>query len=80
MTTADRISLAASYALFKVARARSRGLPIELVVNLSGDGRSVYEIVKDAASRFLGMDVSFGGTVPPDAMVRQCLEAGTSAF
>lgn len=78
VTTPDRIPLAASYALFKVARARFRSLPIELLVNLSGDGRSVYEIVEAAASSFLRMDVSFGGTVPPDDMVRQCLEAGTS--
>ncbi len=78
VTTSSRISLAASYALFKVARTRFHGLPIELLVNLSEDGRSVYEIVNAAASNFLGMDVSFGGTVPPDDMLRECLEAGTS--
>ena len=78
VTTGDRIPLAASYALFKAARARFAGLPIELLVNLSGDGRSVYEIVETAASSFLEMDVSFGGTVPPDDRVRECLEAGTS--
>ncbi len=47
-------------------------------MNSSEDGRSVYEIVNGAASNFLGMDVSFGGTVPPDDMLRECLEAGTS--
>ena len=78
VTTPGRISLAANYALFKLARSRFRGLPIELLVNLSGDGRPVYEIVKAATASFLGMDVSFGGTVPSDDMLRECLETGTS--
>lgn len=78
VTTPDRISLAASYALFKVMRARFGALPTELLVNSSEDGHSVYEIVDAASSNFLGVDVSFAGTIPPDDMLRECLEAGTS--
>lgn len=78
VTTPSRIPLAASYALLKVAGSRFHGLPIELLVNFSENGRSVYEIVETAASNFIGVDVSYGGAVPPDDMLRECLEAGTS--
>ncbi len=78
VTTPSRISIASNYALFKVARSRFHGLPIELLVNSSEDGRSVYQIVNAATSSFLGVDVSFGGTFPRDDSLRECLESGTS--
>ena len=78
VTAADRISLAASYALFKGARSRFESLPIELLVNAVGErrGRSVHAIVRAAALSFLATDVRLGGTIPSDDSIVAALESG----
>jgi len=80
VTAQDRISLAASYALFKVARARFEPLPVELIVNGVDEapGRSLHAIVRAATQAFLGTDVSFGGAIPFDPYVDDALTTGGS--
>ena len=80
VTAPDRIALAASYALFKVARARFDTLPVELIVNSADErkGRGLHAVVRAATQSFLGTDVLFGGTIPIDERLESCLEAGES--
>lgn len=80
VTSPERISLAASYALFKLARTRFEALPIELVVNGADDrrGRTLHTVVRTATQSFLGTDVRLGGAIPDDPGLRQQLERGGS--
>lgn len=80
VTSPDRLSLAANYALFKVARTRFETLPIELVVNGTEErhGRNLHSVVRSATQSFLGTDVRFGGTIPVDSLLQQGLELGRS--
>lgn len=82
VTTADRISLAASYALFKVARARFHGLPVDLVVNRADatEGSDLHALVGRAARSFLSTDIGFGGTLPVSTEVEGRLQAGASLY
>jgi MinD-like ATPase involved in chromosome partitioning or flagellar assembly len=68
VTGTDRVSLAASYALVKVALARFQGLPVELVVNRTAGprGSAAHRIVDGAAERFLRLSVPMAGDVPDD--------------
>jgi len=78
VTSADRISMAASYALFKVARARFEALPVELVVNASEEreGRNLHATVRAATHSFLQTDVPLGAVIPRDDAVASGLEQG----
>lgn len=78
VTAPGRISLASSYALFKVASSRFESLPVELLINgvSEGDGRSLHAVVRQATQSFLGTDVRFGGTIPRDAELQEGLETG----
>lgn len=80
VTSPDRISLAASYALFKVLRARFERLPIELMVNGSDehDGRGIHAVVRAATQAFLGTDVRLAGIIPVDNALRDQVQRGRS--
>lgn len=80
VTAADRISLAGSYALFKVVGQRQPELPVEVLINGRGEpqARSVFRIVETAATRFLGIPVSFAGGIPEDPTIRNAVANGTS--
>ena len=80
LTAPDRISLAASYALFKVLRGRFAELPIELLVNGTDEhqGRTLHAVVRTATQSFLGTDVRLGGTIPTDRVVAGYVESGRS--
>ncbi len=82
VTTGDRISLAASYALFKVARARFRGLPVDLLVNRAdaAEASDLHAVVGRAARSFLATDIGFGGSIPTSPEVVWSLQAGVSLF
>jgi flagellar biosynthesis protein FlhG len=82
VTSPDRISLAANYAMFKIARARFETLPVELIVNGADErrGRSLHAIVRAATQSFLGTDVRFGGTVPRDDLIGVAIESSASLF
>jgi MinD-like ATPase involved in chromosome partitioning or flagellar assembly len=80
VTTGDRISLAASYALFKVARARYRGLPVDLLVNRADAAQAsdLHAVVGRAARSFLATDIGFGGSLPTSTEVASRLQSGES--
>ncbi len=77
VTGTDRVALASSYALVKVARGRFGGVPVELIVNrVSGNaGLAAHRIVDGAAERFLRADVPLAGVVPEDGELRPAVEA-----
>ncbi|MFQ5538168.1 MAG: MinD/ParA family protein [Gemmatimonadota bacterium] len=78
VTGPGRISLAASYALFKVARSRFEELPVELLVNTATDraGQTLHAVVRQATQSFLATDVHFGGAIPEDEELHRLIEAG----
>lgn len=80
ITVDDRISLAANYALFKVARTRFAPMPIDLLVNFSTDPRAfdVHALIHSAARHFLSRDIAFGGSVPEDLGLRAWMRDGGS--
>ena len=80
VTAPDRISLAAGYALFKVARTRFPDLPVDVVVNgtSSANADEVFSVVQAAAATFLATPVSHAGSVPQDTVLEAALEAGRS--
>ncbi len=68
VTAPERVAMAATYALLKVARERFPNLPMEILVN-HGEGVSVEEVFRmmaTAGRRFLGLQVAFGGSIPRD--------------
>ena len=79
LTTPDRVSMAATHALLKVAGARFPELPLEILVNM-GDVVSAdesYRMMAQASDRFLGIRPAFAGSVPEDPALREHLETGT---
>ena len=77
VTSTDRVALAASYALVKVARGRFGSVPVELIVNqvAGNNGLAAHRIVDGAAERFLKSDVPLAGGVPEDIRLREAVEA-----
>lgn len=78
VTSAERISVAATYALFKVARSRFASLPVELIVSGASrlSGQATHGIVQAAAESFLDTRVDLGGAVPRDDALVSVLESG----
>lgn len=79
LTSPDRVSMAATYALLKIARERFPALPLEILVN-QGDGMTVEEVFQMmalAGRRFLGLQVAFGGSVPRDRELAQGMDGGS---
>ena len=76
VTGTDRVALASSYALVKVARGRFGKVPVELVVNrVSGpSGMAAHRLVDGAAERFLHADVPLAGVIPDDPSVAAAVE------
>jgi MinD-like ATPase involved in chromosome partitioning or flagellar assembly len=78
LTSPDRVSMAATYALLKVGRERFPALPMEVVVN-HGQGvgaEEVFQMMAQAGERFLGLKVAWGGSVPRDATLAAVHEKG----
>jgi flagellar biosynthesis protein FlhG len=77
VTTADRIAMATTYALFKATRARFGTLDCEVLVNRADEqtGRTAHAELVAAADRFGESRPGFAGAVPEDA----CLAAGIAA-
>jgi MinD-like ATPase involved in chromosome partitioning or flagellar assembly len=78
VTTGDRISVAANYALLKVARDRFSQLPVEVLVN-GHDARFaevVFEAIAVASQRFLGIPTVDAGSIPEDLHLRTGIRSG----
>lgn len=77
VTSADRICLAATYALVKAVGLRLGDRRIAVLGNRIDDaeGREAAALVETATRHFLGREVAFAGSLPDDA----CLQAGVAA-
>jgi len=71
LTTSDRVAMAATYALFKVTQDRFPSLPMEILVNSQNDPSSdeVFRLMSSAATRFMGMEPRYGGSIPDDPLL-----------
>jgi flagellar biosynthesis protein FlhG len=78
VTTADRIALAASYALVKAVESRHAGVAMEMIVNHSdptaAEGPAAQ--MEQAAQNFLGRSVALAAAVPDDPALRAATQAG----
>lgn len=77
VTGTDRVSLAATYALLKVALVRFRGLPAGVVVNRAAGapGAAAHRIVEGAGERFLQRSVPLAGAIPEDGLLAAAFES-----
>ena len=80
VTDADRISLAANYALLKVLAQRTPDVRCSVLVSRHDDlvSRGAGDQLVDACGRFLNLDLSLAGSIPDDACLRAALGAGMS--
>jgi flagellar biosynthesis protein FlhG len=79
-TSADRLSLAANYALVKALRARREDLEISIVANRNGVAvaEEACEFLIGACSHFLGRSIEIAGVVPDDPCLQAAIGAGMS--
>jgi flagellar biosynthesis protein FlhG len=78
VTSGDRISMAAGYALLKTSKHRFPDLPVQILVN-GHDERGagvVWEAISTACRRFLGVSAEYAGYLPEDPALRTSLRAG----
>lgn len=68
VTTHDRISLTATYAVLKLLHEQSPDLRVDVIANRVGDDDAarLHEYLNAASVRFLARTVPFGGAIPDD--------------
>ena len=78
VTSADRLSLAANYALVKSVRARRSNVAISVVANRSSEDVSTAacEYLVDACAHFLGRSITIAGSIPDDPCLQAAIAAG----
>jgi MinD-like ATPase involved in chromosome partitioning or flagellar assembly len=78
VTTGDRISVAANYALLKVAHDRFPDLRVEVLVNGQDTKFAdiVFDAITSASQRFLGIPTAFAGSIPEDLHLRTGVRSG----
>lgn len=78
VTSADRLSLAANYALVKSLVARDPGLAISIVANRHGEdvAAEACEFLRGACTHFLGRSLDIAGAIPDDACLQAAVGAG----
>lgn len=78
ITTADRVAIAATYALIKVVSERHPGVPVELLPNACDESvvMPIYEQIRIAAEQFVGRTIALCGAVPEDASLRAGVGGG----
>jgi len=79
-TSADRLALAANYALVKALWSRRRDLEISVVANRNGVAvaEEACEYLVGACSHFLGRSIEIAGVVPDDPCLQAAIGAGMS--
>lgn len=79
-TSADRLSLAANYALVKSLRTRRDDLEISVVANRNAAAvaEEACEFLIGACSHFLGRAIAIAGVVPDDPCLQAAIGAGMS--
>lgn len=78
VTDADRIALAANFALLKVLSTHTPAVPSRLLVNRHEESVALRAGAQlaDACTRFLNIDVPLAGSIPDDACLRAAIGAG----
>ncbi|MEO8563628.1 MAG: cellulose synthase operon protein YhjQ/BcsQ [bacterium] len=78
VTDADRIALAANFALLKVLSTQAPHVQSRILVNRHDDAVALRAGAQltEACSRFLGAEISLAGSVPDDACLRAAIGAG----
>ncbi|HEX4682695.1 MAG TPA: P-loop NTPase [Gemmatimonadaceae bacterium] len=78
VTSADRLSLAANYALLKAVAALRADAPIAVLANRHGDmlAQEACGFLTGAASHFLGRSIDSVGAVPDDPYLQGAIGAG----
>ena len=78
VTSADRLSLAANYALVKSVRMRRSNAAISVVANRHGETLSAEacEYLVDACAHFLGRSITIAGSIPDDPCLQAAVGAG----
>jgi flagellar biosynthesis protein FlhG len=80
VSTPDRLSLIATYALIKSALGRFPGLPVSLLVNgcEPAEAAAAFSYLAGAAEHFLATPVTPAGSFPADDQLRNAIDAGVS--
>ena len=78
VTSADRLSLAANYALVKAVRARRAETVISVLSNRHGEAlaKEACEFLVGACSHFLGRAIDMLGALPDDPCLQAAIGAG----
>jgi flagellar biosynthesis protein FlhG len=78
VTSADRLALAANYALVKSVRARRANTAISIVANRHSDAVAdeACEYLVAACSHFLGSSIGVAGAIPDDPCLQAAVGAG----
>ncbi|HTE44187.1 MAG TPA: hypothetical protein VK636_02995, partial [Gemmatimonadaceae bacterium] len=78
VTSADRLSLAANYALVKSIRSRHADTRVSVVANRHGDGlaEEACQFLVGACSHFLGRTIDIAGAIPDDPCLQAAVGAG----
>ena len=78
VTSADRLALAANYALVKTVNARRPNALVSVIANRHGDAvaADACEFLLGACSHFLGRTIDIAGAVPDDPCLLAAVGAG----
>jgi len=78
VTSADRLALAANYALVKSVHARRANASISIVANRHGEALAAEacEFLVGACSHFLGRSINVAGAIPDDPCLQAAVGAG----
>jgi flagellar biosynthesis protein FlhG len=78
VTSADRLALAANYALVKSIRSRYADAAISVVANRHGDAlaEEACDFLVGACSHFLGRSIDVVGAIPDDPCLQAAVGAG----
>jgi MinD-like ATPase involved in chromosome partitioning or flagellar assembly len=82
VTSADRLALAANYALVKTVNTRRPNVIVSVVANRHGDvvATDACEFLLDACSHFLRRTIDIAGAVPDDPCLLAAVGAGMPIY
>lgn len=80
VSTADRLSVVATYALIKLVNERFPGLPVTVLLNHCepAEGAAAFSRIASGVEAFLGRTVMPAGSFPSDDALRAAADAGAS--
>lgn len=80
VTSADRLALAANYALVKSVRSRRADVRVSVLANRHGDAlaEEACDFLAGACEHFLGRSIEIAGAIPDDPCLQAAVGAGMS--